>query len=71
MTSVSQANPVMMSCIFTQGHAQVIMDLYNSLPTGSKLPSNVKAAFVALWDDEGVLECYRRAFEYQLNDSAP
>ena len=47
------------------------MEVYNNLPTGPKLPSNVKDAFAALWEDGGVLECYRRAFEYQLNDSAP
>lgn len=49
----------------------MILDLYDNLPTGSKLPSNVREAFIVLWDDGGVVECYRRAFEYQLNDSAP
>ncbi len=49
----------------------MIFDLYKNLPTGTKLPPNVVEAFFSLWQDGGVKECYRRAFEYQLNDSAP
>lgn len=52
-------------------HADVIQDLYKNLPTGTKLAPNIVEAFIALWNDEGVKTCFRRAFEYQLNDSAP
>ena len=49
----------------------MIQDLYKNLPTGTKLAPNIVDAFAALWNDEGVKTCFRRAFEYQLNDSAP
>jgi hypothetical protein len=54
-----------------QEHAEVVLDLHKNLPTGTKLPPNVSAAFISLWEDEGFQTCFKRAFEYQLNDSAP
>lgn len=55
-----------------QENAQIIQDFYKSLPSGTKLPPNVVSAFLSLWnEDAGVQECFKRAFEYQLNDSAP
>ena len=49
----------------------VVQDLYENLPTGTKLPANVIQAFIELWQDEGIGACFKRSFEYQLNDSAP
>lgn len=49
----------------------MIYDQYKDLPTGAKLPPNVIEAFKVLWEDGGVVECYRRSMDYQLNDSAP
>ena len=63
---------MILGCLFyLQESAEVVLDLYKNLPTGSKLPLNVKEALTLLWEDNGVKECYRRALEYQLNDSAP
>ena len=52
-------------------HAQVIQSLTTSIPNYSTLPPEVTEAFWSLWQDDGVKECFRRAYEYQLNDSAP
>ena len=41
------------------------------MSSDNALPGNVKDAVIILWQDQGVQECYRRAIEYQLNDSAP
>ena len=52
----------------------MILDLYKKLPIGDILPSDAVRAFICLWEDGGVQDCYKRALEYrgqQLNDSAP
>ena len=59
------ANPV------NQDHAQTIKSLYTSTTSLSTLPREAVNAFEALWADGGFQECFRRAYEYQLNDSAP
>jgi guanine nucleotide-binding protein G(i) subunit alpha len=37
---------------------------------GDNLPPEVGTAIGALWKDQGVLDCFKRSSEYQLNDSA-
>jgi len=49
-------------------HVKEILSYVQPDPTG--LPAAVATAIGELWKDDGVQECYRRANEYQLNDSA-
>ncbi|ORX81955.1 guanine nucleotide-binding protein subunit alpha [Basidiobolus meristosporus CBS 931.73] len=37
---------------------------------GEVLPENIGQAVKSLWQDEGVIECFKRSREFQLNDSA-
>lgn len=62
---------MLLSSALPQDHAQTIQSLSMSIPNYSTLPPEVIEAFQSLWQDEGVKECFRRAYEYQLNDSAP
>lgn len=62
---------MLLSYALPQDHAQTIQSLSMSIPNYSTLPPEVIEAFQSLWQDEGVKECFRRAYEYQLNDSAP
>ena len=50
-------------------YINVIMNLPNQIE-GDQLPSEVSMAIKCLWGDRGVLECFNRSREYQLNDSA-
>lgn len=52
-------------------NAEAINTFSASLPSFTSLPPGIADAFRQLWEDQGVQECFRRAFEYQLNDSAP
>lgn len=55
-----------------QEHAQAIEALITTqLPNTHNLTPEAVEAFRALWADEGVRKCFERAYEYQLNDSAP
>lgn len=50
----------------------LVMTIYQQ-PTSMQvesLPPRVTAAIKGLWKDAGVLECFKRSREYQLNDSA-
>ncbi|BHF71712.1 hypothetical protein SprV_0401477200 [Sparganum proliferum] len=49
--------------------AKYLFQNANVVENGS-FPPKVSQAIKALWQDEGVLECWRRSSEYQLNDSA-
>ena len=50
-------------------HVKAVLT-YVELSSESSMPSDLAEAIKALWRDSGVQECYRRANEYQLNDSA-
>jgi guanine nucleotide-binding protein subunit alpha len=50
-------------------HKNVIMELPSQIEA-EDLPQNVCAAIKCLWADTGVLACFDRSREYQLNDSA-
>ena len=41
------------------------------VPVGGALPNEVGVAIQALWDDAGIQATFKRANEFQLNDSAP
>ena len=47
----------------------VIMELPNQIE-GGLLPHEISVAIKNLWMDPGVLACFQRSREYQLNDSA-
>ncbi|KAK9718096.1 guanine nucleotide-binding protein subunit alpha, variant 2 [Basidiobolus ranarum] len=49
-------------------HAETIIE--HPVFEGETLPTNVGEAVKCLWRDEGVLECFKRSREFQLNDSA-
>jgi guanine nucleotide-binding protein subunit alpha len=50
-------------------HVEVILQSPHQLEV-DRLPAEIATAVKALWSDAGVLECYSRKSEYQLNDSA-
>jgi len=50
-------------------HRNVIMELPSQIEA-EDLPAEVTAAIKCLWQDTGVLACFDRSREYQLNDSA-
>ena len=50
-------------------HKQVIMDLPAQIEA-EDLPADITSAVKNLWQDEGILACFDRSREYQLNDSA-
>ncbi len=52
-------------------HAQAIVGLSTSFSSFQTLPPEMADTFRQLWSDEGVRGCFKRAYEYQLNDSAP
>lgn len=54
-----------------QDQARVILGLSTSLSSYETFPPEVTTAFTSIWADSGVQECFSRAYEYQLNDSAP
>ena len=54
-----------------EAHADAILKYPTPIPQGNCLPGELVIAVKELWDDGGVQECLKRAYEYQLNDSAP
>jgi len=64
-----------MGCAGALGDAEnekyraIIMDLPNQIEADD-LPSEVGQAIKVLWADSGVVDCFERSREYQLNDSA-
>jgi guanine nucleotide-binding protein G(i) subunit alpha len=50
-------------------HSAIILDLPSQIEA-EMLPNEVAVAIRSLWQDAGVLECFSRSREYQLNDSA-
>ena len=50
-------------------HVKAVLT-YQELSNESSMPAELADAIKALWRDSGVQDCYRRANEYQLNDSA-
>lgn len=53
----------------SQKYVTTILNLPNQIE-GDNLPSEVSSAIKHLWADQGILECFNRSREYQLNDSA-
>jgi guanine nucleotide-binding protein subunit alpha len=52
-----------------ESHKNVILELPSQIEA-EDLPAEVTAAIKSLWQDSGVLACFDRSREYQLNDSA-
>ena len=55
----------------SQQYAEAVVKYPTPIPTGGSLPEELVGAIKTLWGDAGVQEAFRRAYEYQLNDSAP
>ena len=55
----------------SQQYAEAVVKYPTPIPTGGSLPEELVEAIKTLWGDAGVQEAFRRAYEYQLNDSAP
>lgn len=53
----------------SEAHKNLVMELPSQIEA-EDLPADVTAAIKGLWADEGVLACFDRSREYQLNDSA-
>ncbi|XP_065898368.1 guanine nucleotide-binding protein G(o) subunit alpha-like [Dysidea avara] len=54
-----------------QAHASGILSCPTPLEPGNLIPAGVGDSLKMIWNDGGFQECYKRAYEYQLNDSAP
>ena len=50
-------------------HKIIILDLSNQIES-DEMPQDVTQAIKELWADAGVQACYKRAKEFQINDSA-
>jgi GTPase SAR1 family protein len=54
-----------------KAHAEAVSSYPTPIPAGSTLPDELAVSIKELWKDSGVQDCFLRAYEYQLNDSAP
>ena len=54
-----------------QSHASAVVNFPTPLEPGTLLPNEISESVKALWQDNGFEECFKRAYEYQLSDSAP
>lgn len=59
------------SPISRDDHVQSVKSLCVGKTKYYTLPPEIVNAIESLWVDGGFQECFRRAYEYQLNDSAP
>lgn len=48
-----------------------LVDREPPINTGQAFPGNYQNALQRLWDDEGVRECWARAYEYALPENMP
>ena len=64
-------HPLLPPFLCSQQYAEAVVKYPTPIPTGGSLPEELVEAIKTLWGDAGVQEAFRRAYEYQLNDSAP
>lgn len=53
-----------------QADAKMVFDVIQRMEDTEAFSEELLAAMKRLWQDAGVLECFGRSNEYQLNDSA-
>lgn len=54
-----------------KAHASAVLKFPIPLESGALIPSEIGEAVKSLWRDGGFQECFKRAYDYQLSDSAP
>ena len=52
-------------------HASAVLKFPVPLESGAVIPPEIGEAIKSLWRDGGFQECFKRAYDYQLSDSAP
>lgn len=57
-------------CFFIQADAKLVCDVVSRMEDTEPYSAELLAAMKRLWADPGTQECFNRAREYQLNDSA-
>lgn len=53
-----------------QADAKMVCDVVSRMEDTEPYSPELLAAMIHLWADSGIQECFNRAREYQLNDSA-
>ncbi len=59
-----------LSLILLQVDAKVVLDIVNRMEDTEPMSDEMLAGMKRLWKDSGLQQCFGRANEYQLNDSA-
>lgn len=57
-------------CVFLQADAKMVCDVVSRMEDTEPYSAELLSAMMRLWSDSGIQECFSRAREYQLNDSA-
>lgn len=57
-------------CVFFQADAKMVCDVVSRMEDTEPYSAELLSAMMRLWSDSGIQECFSRAREYQLNDSA-
>lgn len=55
---------------FPQADAKMVCDVVSRMEDTEPYSAELLGAMMRLWSDSGIQECFSRAREYQLNDSA-
>uniref|UniRef100_A0A8C7Z6D1 Guanine nucleotide-binding protein G(O) subunit alpha n=1 Tax=Oryzias sinensis TaxID=183150 RepID=A0A8C7Z6D1_9TELE len=58
------------SVMFLQADAKMVCDVVSRMEDTEPFSAELLSAMMRLWSDSGLQECFSRAREYQLNDSA-
>lgn len=64
------------TCLFSpplsplQADAKMVCDVVSRMEDTEPYSAELLSAMMRLWSDSGIQECFSRAREYQLNDSA-
>lgn len=58
------------SCACFQADAKMVCDVVSRMEDTEPYSAELLSAMMRLWSDSGIQECFSRAREYQLNDSA-
>ena len=53
-----------------QADAKMVCDVVSRMEDTEPYSPELLGAMIRLWSDSGIQECFSRAREYQLNDSA-
>lgn len=61
---------VSLLCFLLQADAKMVCDVVSRMEDTEPYSAELLGAMMRLWADSGIQECFSRAREYQLNDSA-